>query len=203
MRDELDLPDTALTRAALDHAERVLPAYLFNHSVRTFLYARELGRETDVDLEVLFLGCVLHDLGLTGPTGQRFEVEGADAARRFLVERKLNGDAADVVWQAIALHTSVGIADRMRPEIALVQAGSGADVLGRGLDDVRAWAEGLLPRLDLTAAITSAIVERATIDPRSAPPLSFPALVAAEWPGGPDVPGWRALSGLDNRAKLV
>ncbi|MGW5055276.1 HD domain-containing protein [Actinokineospora sp. NPDC004072] len=204
MYDELGLPDTELARGAWEFVRATHPEYLFNHAVRTFVYAREIGRGAQVDLEVLFLGCVLHDVGLTLSTGQRFEVDGADEARRFLRERGVDEAVAEVVWQAIALHTSVGIAGRMRPEVALVQAGSGADVLGvNGIPpQLRADTERVLPWLDLSTAITEAVVARARADARTAPPLSFPAQVYAEWTGAA-VPGWRELIAMDKRGQLV
>ncbi|GGS47472.1 HD domain-containing protein [Actinokineospora fastidiosa] len=198
MYEELRLPDTELARAAWDLAKSTHPDYLFNHVVRTFVYAREIGRDVDVDLEVLFIGCVLHDVGLTVSTGQRFEVDGADAAREFLRGRGVDETTAEVVWQAIALHTSPGIPGRMRPEVALVQAGTGADVLRLNeiSHDMRAEVEELLPWLDLGTAISQAIVDRARDDPRTAPPLSFPAQVVSEWTDA-DIPGWRDLLGMD------
>ena len=203
--DDLHLPNTDLAREAYDYAEQTLPTYLFNHSVRTYLYARALGSGLDFDDEVLFLGCVLHDVGLTVSTGVRFEVEGADVARRFVVERDGGEEKAEIVWQAIALHTAVGIADRMRPEVALVHRGSGADVLGGVPDRLREETEARLPWLDLAASITEAVVDRARVDPRTAPPTSFPAAVVAGRGGGPAIPGWRDLveRRLDNRARLV
>jgi UTP:GlnB (protein PII) uridylyltransferase len=74
------------------------------------------------DRELLYLGAIMHDLGLTErfDAEQRFEVNGADAARAFVLEHGLSDEKAEIVWDAIALHTSIGIAVRKQPEIALV-----------------------------------------------------------------------------------
>jgi HD superfamily phosphodiesterase len=92
---------------------------VFNHSVRSYLFGGLLAAQkglrpgADYDSETLFLGCVLHDLGTTSaaPGKQRFEVEGADLAAALLTEHGCERAVVDAVWQAIALHTSFGIAE--------------------------------------------------------------------------------------------
>jgi hypothetical protein len=200
------LPETELARAAYRLAEESEAPYLFHHSVRSYLFARAFGRDrglrpgTDYDDELLFVGCVLHDLGLAdtdhGP--QRFEVDGADTAAHFLRGHGVPDERVEIVWDAIALHTSTGIANRKRPEIALLQAGTGADVLGLALDrlprDLVDAAHDLLPRLGLTERITAAIVDQAEADPRKAPPLTFPAMLLTEYAPEQAGPTWRQLT---------
>jgi hypothetical protein len=84
---------------------------------------------------LFYLGAVLHDLGQTERFmgHQRFEVDGADAAAAFLKDKEVPAELIEVVWDAVALHTSRGIVERKRPEIALVSAGAGADVVGFGV----------------------------------------------------------------------
>ena len=98
---------------------------------------RGIGRSV-VDEEAAFCGAVLHDVGLVPPYrgDNRFEVDGAEAARDFCVNHQVSPERADVVWQAIALHTSPGIPTRLAGEIALVHLGAGLDFLGLGLDQV-------------------------------------------------------------------
>src|SRR6476619_7553902 len=82
---------------------------------------------------------MFHDLGLTDTyrtTTQRFEVDGADEARRFLTAHGVDDYAAQRVWTAIALHTTPGIPEHMEPEIALVTAGVETDVLDIGYHDL-------------------------------------------------------------------
>jgi hypothetical protein len=105
--------------------------------MRTYAFGGLLARQHGVayDEEVACLGAVLHDLGLTehAQGRKRFEVEGADAARRFVLQHSLAEDKAELVWDAIALHTSLGIAGEKRLEIALTHIGTSVDVLGIGL----------------------------------------------------------------------
>jgi hypothetical protein len=81
----------------------------------------------------------VHDTGLVMPFSdaeQRFEVDGADHGRKFLLDRNFSPAAADTVWTAIALHTTPGIPDRMGPEIASLYLGVATDVLGYGLGEL-------------------------------------------------------------------
>jgi HD superfamily phosphodiesterase len=101
---------------------------LFHHSRRLYLFGMLWGRRRglDPDPELLYFGALFHDLGLTDAyrtTHQRFEVDGADEARRFLTAHGSDTAAAQRVWTAIALHTTPGIPEHMEPEIALVNAG--------------------------------------------------------------------------------
>src|ERR1700712_5800346 len=102
------LPAPAVAIAARQLRYDVSPAVIYNHTVRSYLFARELvmanGLPDDHDDELLFLTCILHDLGATDHANgdQRFEVDGADAAARFLHERGVQEDRVTTVWQAIA-----------------------------------------------------------------------------------------------------
>jgi hypothetical protein len=100
--------------------------------MRTFAFGEVVGqlRGMRYDRELFYIASVLHDLGLSNIAtgGQRFEVEGADAAQEFLSREGMSDADIDIVWDAIALHTTVGIAQRKRPELALVQAGAGVDL---------------------------------------------------------------------------
>ena len=90
------------------------------------------------DAELLYIGAMFHDIGLTEEyqiSQLRFEVDGANAARDFLRARDIPEGDVKKVWEAIALHTTPGIPEHMDAEIALIQAGAGMDVAGRGYDD--------------------------------------------------------------------
>jgi hypothetical protein len=90
-------------------------------------------RGLSVDRELLYLGAMFHDMGLIEPyasPGLRFEVDGANAARDFMQSYGLPERDIEDVWTAIALHTTPGIPEFMRPTIALVTAGVEMDVLG-------------------------------------------------------------------------
>lgn len=137
---QLPIPDSALAKQATRLVAELSPPFLFNHAVRSYLFADAMGRRGRLkyDREALYLGAVMHDLGLTpqfsGPGS--FEVEGARAARAFLLERGLPDEKADLVHEAIALHTAVGVASKMAPEVALVHFGSGMDVIGFHAEDI-------------------------------------------------------------------
>src|SRR5258707_8843189 len=133
------IPDTALCNAAVDLLESCSPAFLCSHCLRTYIFGgravKGIGRSVG-DGEAAFGGAVLQDLGLVPPYrgDNRFEVDGAEAARDFCIKHQVSPERADVVWQAIALHTSPGIPTRLAGEIALVHLGAGVDFPCLGLD---------------------------------------------------------------------
>jgi hypothetical protein len=120
VNDVLALPSGPLAAASLSFVQATVNAPIAGHSIRTFLYARLLaghdGRlnDTAYDEDLLFAACVMHDLGLgrLAPGQARFEVEGADLAAALLTEHGIAAPDVDRVWEAIALHSSVGIAHR-------------------------------------------------------------------------------------------
>jgi hypothetical protein len=124
---------------AIQELRNTSSAVLVNHAARTFYFGALIGHanKNNFDTELLFLACLLHDLGLTeahmGPLP--FEIQGAEAARRLLLTAGLDANSAEIVWDAIAMHP-LAISGFKRPEIALVGAGASADVLGVGLDKV-------------------------------------------------------------------
>ncbi|MFJ6562096.1 HD domain-containing protein [Streptomyces sp. NPDC091412] len=167
------IPDTTLVREATELVRDVAPPLLFHHSRRVFLWGSLRGREQrlDFDPELLYVGAMFHDLGLTKRmrrTDQRFEIDGADEARRFLHAHGITGEPADRVWTSIALHTTPEIPLHMAPEIALVTRGVELDVLGIGYhmvsDEERAAVVSAHPRPDfknrILAAFTEGIEER-------------------------------------------
>jgi hypothetical protein len=134
-------PDSELCQRATALVAEISPAFLFNHCARSFLFGDAIGKRDGMqyDRELLYLSAMLHDLGLTDSyvgANQRFELEGADRARAFLVEKGLDARKAEVVWDAIALNSSFGIALRKGPETALAHLGVTADFLGTRLADV-------------------------------------------------------------------
>jgi len=102
----------------------ISPAFVAHHSLRSYLYGRELAAakglrpDVDYDDELVFLSCILHDLGVTDYANgdQRFEVDGADAAARFLRDHGVQEARVTTAWQAIALHTSIGLAHKFGAE---------------------------------------------------------------------------------------
>jgi hypothetical protein len=182
----MDLPDSDIASAAKEFVFDVSPAFVANHSVRSYLFARELaavkGFRSDVDYddELVFLSCVLHDLGATDHANgdQRFEVDGADAAARFLRDRGVQEDRVTTVWQAIALHTSVGIAHRFGAVHAITHLGIGTDIVGTDRDMLApGFADRVhasWPRHDLGYALTEVIARQVEANPAKGHPMTFP-----------------------------
>jgi HD domain len=128
---------------------------LFNHSSRVYSFAALAGQQRNLrfDPEMLYAGAMFHDVGLMpaySSASDRFEVDGANAARAFLSQHGVDAAEIDHVWTAIALHTTPGIPQYMHPVVALVTAGVEMDVLGIGYkaldDETRDAIVGTFPR---------------------------------------------------------
>lgn len=138
---DIVIPDTPLVRDATAFIRDVENDLLFHHSRRVFLFGALQGirRGLQPDLELLYVGAMFHDIGLTDryrTSALRFEVDGANAAREFLLDRGADEGDARKVWLSIALHTTPNVPEFLEPEIALVTAGVETDVLGIGRDDL-------------------------------------------------------------------
>jgi HD superfamily phosphodiesterase len=170
------IPDTPLVREITEYIRDTEDELLFNHSRRVFLFGALRGhrRGLQPDPELLYAGAMFHDIGLTADYRKsmlRFEVDGANAARDFLLERGVDEAAARTVWLSIALHTTPGVPEFLEPEIALVTAGVETDVLGIGRDDLSAEAIEAVtaahPRPDLKNRILRAFTDGMKHRPRS------------------------------------
>lgn len=133
------IPDSTLAREMTQFIRDTESDLLFHHSVRVYCWGVLTGERAGLkfDPELLYAACMFHDIGLTAryeDSQLRFEVDGANAARDFLRGHGIAESDVETVWNAVALHTTPGIPHLMRPEIALVQAGAGMDVAGRGYD---------------------------------------------------------------------
>lgn len=137
--DGVRVPDSKLARDVTQLIRDTESDLLFRHSVRVYFWGALTGRRMGLgfDPELLYVASMFHDLGLTAryeDSQLRFEVDGANAARDFLQGRGISERDIETVWNAVALHTTPGIPQFMRPEIALIQAGAGMDVAGRDYD---------------------------------------------------------------------
>jgi hypothetical protein len=134
--------DSPLVRAAIEYAQRLADPYLFNHSMRSWLFAELVGRIKGLhyDREVVAIGTILHDIGLTeGVTGpHRFEVNGANAALTFITGRGLSDRRAQLIWDLVALNSTPSIALHKEPEVAVGTMGIGLDYGGFGLETLEA-----------------------------------------------------------------
>jgi hypothetical protein len=135
----VSIPDSQLAREITELVRDTESPLLFHHSSRVYCFAALAGQQRGLkyDPELLYAGAMFHDMGLTGRHSSpdlRFEVNGANAAREFLRSRGIAQQDVDLVWAAIALHTTPGIPEHMHPVIALVTAGVEMDVLGIGYE---------------------------------------------------------------------
>ncbi|WP_395306907.1 HD domain-containing protein [Mycobacterium sp. AMU20-3851] len=137
------IPATNLVREVTEYIRDTEDDLLFHHSRRVYLFgslhAQRLGRTPDPEL--LYTGAMFHDIGLTAgyrDSQLRFEVDGANAARNFLLARGIDETRAGLVWLGIALHTTPGVPEFLDPEVAFVIAGVQTDVVGIGRAELSA-----------------------------------------------------------------
>ena len=167
------VPNDSISQEAYQYAAAQLHSTILSHSLRVYLYAKALGQReqnpcvSDSRLHLLFAACIFHDVGTCAihDGEQRFEVEGADAAKDFLLSRGVSEADAQDVWIAIACHTSPGIGERISPLARLVR-------LGVTIDFKRAAAlaftseaevrevEGMFERGDVEKVLGDAVVEQ-------------------------------------------
>jgi hypothetical protein len=137
----IQIPDSQLAREATELVRDTETSLLYHHSRRVFLFGALSGKKKELvfDPELLYIGAMFHDMGLVAPYStatERFEVDSANAARNFLRDHGIAEASIDLVWDAIALHTTPGIPQHKKPEVALVTAGVEMDVLGLGFSVV-------------------------------------------------------------------
>jgi HD domain len=131
----IDIPDSKLCRRITELVRDAESDLLFNHSSRVYCFAALTGlrRGLTFDRELLYAGAMFHDMGLTprhSSRTERFEVDGANVARDFLRAHHIAPSDIDLVWTAIALHTTPGVPVHMHPVVALLTAGVEMDVMG-------------------------------------------------------------------------
>ncbi|MEV0374474.1 HD domain-containing protein [Streptomyces sp. NPDC050636] len=217
----LPFPRTDMALKAVRYVHGIEDPAIFNHSMRSYLYGRFLGAQQglqpdhDYDDELLFLGCLLHDAGLSpeGNGDQRFDIDGADLAARFLTDQGLSPEKVEIVWDAVALHLHYEIAIRKRPEIALVTTGAGYDLGPEGPHTVPAGyvhrIHAALPRLHAAPVLYDTIVGQALGNPHKAPPFSMPGELVRQktqesWPTWEQLmtqhPSWNDYDGYQSKA---
>lgn len=162
------VPDSKITREATGLLREFSTPLLFNHSHRVFFWANELGRQSrqKFDVELVFICAAFHDLGLLkkfSSETDRFEVDSANAVRQFLEHHKIADARIQTAWDAIALHTTPGIAAYKPIEVELLYNGVGLDVLGIGYkdfpQDIREKVVARYPRNDFKQGIAKAFFD--------------------------------------------
>ena len=156
------VPDTPIVSRAIEYAREHTEPYLFNHSMRSWLFAVALAQKNGAphDPEVMAVATLLHDLGLaqafSGPL--RFEVEGANAALAFARAQGMAESRAQAVWDVVALNSTPSIAFHKQGEVSLCTAGIGLDWGGFGYDALTqaqlAAIVDAFPRLEMKQRFT-------------------------------------------------
>jgi hypothetical protein len=159
------VPDTPVISRAIEFARERTEPYLFNHAMRSWLFASIIAQrnQTVHDREVLAVATILHDLGLAedfnGPL--RFEVEGANAARAFARDQHLDDRRTQLIWDAVALNSTPSIALHKEGEVALSTMGIGLDWGGWGYEAIdQTQIAAILeefPRLEMKKQFTRAV----------------------------------------------
>jgi hypothetical protein len=141
--------DSPLITEALEYAQTLYEPYLFNHAVRSWLFAAKIAqvKDIDCDLEVVAIGTILHDIGLAASVAgsHRFEVNGAAATLSFVKDRGVSGCRAQLIWDLVALNSTPSIALHKEAEVALGTMGIGLDYGGFGFE--------LIPSVDMTTIL--------------------------------------------------
>ena len=172
----ISVPNSPLAREATALVRNATDDTLYNHSRRVFLWGslKAAARGLEVDPELAYVGALFHDLGLTSQYAQldrRFELDGAEAARAFLLEHGRTEQEARDVWLAIALHTTPEVPHRLAPEVAVVSLGVETDVLGLDLGEItgeqRAAVVAAHPRPDFKNRILKAFYRGMAVRPET------------------------------------
>lgn len=194
-----EMPRDAAASTALKLAQHALSAPIFNHSLRVYFLAKHIAEKEQSEwanpdfLPLIFVASICHDLGASDHYNgkQRFEVEGADAAKAHALSHGMSSEQAHQIWVAIAVHTSPGIAERIDPLSRLVRLAVKADfsrvfAAELGLTEYAAEVERSLPRLEVERALADAVVKQAVKIPDRVDSLTWPSSEkhpSASWPG--------------------
>jgi hypothetical protein len=195
----VSVADSPLIRAVIEYAQRISEPYLFNHAMRSWLFAEAIGRtmRIDYDREVVAIGTILHDIGLTASVSgpNRFEVNGADAALSFIKGRGFSDRRAQLLWDLIALNSTPSLALHKEPEVAVGTMGIGLDYGGFGVQSLPASEVerilGAFPRLKMKQEFAEACCRLVTARPETSHDNFLRDF------GERFVPGYKAVSTVD------
>jgi HD domain len=162
----IPIPDSTIAREATELVRDVSTPLLFDHSRRVFLWGSLHGEQLllDYDPELFYVAAMFHDLGLVEAhrsEHERFEIDGANAAREFLERHGVGEERVTIAWDAIALHTTPEVPRYKQPEVRLVNWGVEYDIPGRHFDELTAGQREAViaahPRPDFKAGIIEAL----------------------------------------------
>src|SRR5262245_36691934 len=195
----VSVPDSPLITSVIEYAQRLSELYLFNHAMRSWLFAETIGRVKGIeyDREVVAIGTILHDIGLTaGVSGpNRFEVNGANAALAFIKGQGFSDRRAQLIWDLVALNSTPSLALHKEPEVAVGTMGIGLDYGGFFMDVVPPGEIerilGAFPRLKMKQGFTDTCCRLVTAKPET----SYDNFLRDF--GERYVPGYKAVSTVD------
>ncbi len=186
------IPDSALAGEATEFVREVSTPLLFHHSRRVFLWAALQAQRLslDYDAELLYVGAMFHDVGLLEghrSEHERFEIDGANAARAFLERHGLPEEHVMTVWESIALHTTRQVPNYMQPEVRLVALGVQYDILGSDFDTLTAEQRDAVviahPRTKFKTGMIEALAAGARGKPETAAGTFLTDILEATVPG--------------------
>lgn len=198
-----NVPQTPISQAAFELASSLLAPAILSHSMRVYLYAKALAHHTaspyatdPAKRDLLFTACLFHDIGTTDEYdgSQRFEVEGGDAAAKYLDQFNISAADKHDVWTAIACHTSPQIAERIGELSKIVRLAVITD-FGRKssawdvLLPLREEMEKSLGRAEIEKVLGDAVVEQAKRRPEKAPMVSWPGVMYKAYLADPEWSG--------------
>jgi hypothetical protein len=191
--------DTPFITAVIEYAQRLSEPYLFNHAMRSWLFAEAIGRTKgiDYDHEVVAIGTILHDIGLTASVSgpNRFEVNGADAAVSFIKGHGFSDRRTQLIWDLVALNSTPSLALHKEPEVAVGTMGIGLDYGGFGIQAVPAGdverIVSAFPRLKMKQKFADTCCQLVTAKPET----SYDNFLRDF--GERFVPGYKAISTVD------
>ena len=135
------IPDSEMAQSAEQLSRDVSPWFLYAHSARAYFFASLVGREAGerIDEEAVYVGCVLHDVGLT-PTYEHpsrpFERVSADVAGDLADSFEWEQARKDLLRRSIILHMAAEVEASESPEARMLEAGVAFDVTGMGATEI-------------------------------------------------------------------
>ena len=174
--DDWKAPDSQLARKADQMAKTVCSELLYLHCQRTYAFGAILAARYNlkIDQEVFFVASLLHDLGLSEQHATdegSFEWVSARLAHQFALSNSVSDERAELIHNAVALHSSAGIAGTQCPEIAMTHFGAGVDLFGMRIDDIPKVALMSVlenyPRTDFKCGFSECLKHQADIKPES------------------------------------
>jgi hypothetical protein len=186
------IPNSALVREATEFVRDASTQLLFDHSRRVFLWASLQAEQLSLEYhaELLYVGAMFHDIGLLEghrSEHERFEIDGANAARAFLERHGLPEEQVMTVWESIALHTTRQVPNYKQPEVRLVALGVQYDLYGSSFDalspEQRDAVLAAHPRTKFKTGIIEALAAGISYKPETAVGTMMTDILEATVPG--------------------